>query len=191
MNIKAISTIGSCVLLASCASMNKPGSSNSSMQSSTTRSGNPATQSYTQDNKGSNVFPLHRPATGNRVFVFDPQSTAWAAYDANGNRVKTGRASGGASWCSDIGRSCKTVTGQFSVKSKGGADCVSSKYPVGEGGAKMPHCMFFHRGYAIHGSYSVPDYNASHGCIRVTPSAAAWLNNNFITPGTTVIVKPY
>ncbi len=123
--------------------------------------------------------------------IYDPKHTAWAAYDAQGQRIKTGRGSGGATWCADIGRSCKTVQGYFSVYHKKGADCKSSKYPVGKGGAKMPHCMFFHRGYAIHGSGHVPNYNASHGCIRVTPSAAQWLNNNFMRNGTTVIVKPY
>ena len=146
---------------------------------------------HSQDNKGSNVFPEHRHATGNRVFIYDPKHTAWAAYDRDGDRVKTGMGSGGQHYCKDIGRGCKTVTGQFSVHAKKGADCKSSKYPIGKGGAPMPHCMFFHRGYAIHGSGHVPNYNASHGCIRVTPSAAAWLNNNFINHGTTVIVKPY
>lgn len=28
--------------------------------------------------------------------------------------------------------------------------------------------MYFYEGYAIHGSESVPDYPASHGCVRVT-----------------------
>jgi N-acetylmuramoyl-L-alanine amidase len=30
---------------------------------------------------------------------------------------------------------------------------------------------YFHYGYAIHGSTSVPTYSASHGCVRVTMSA--------------------
>jgi peptidoglycan hydrolase-like protein with peptidoglycan-binding domain len=30
---------------------------------------------------------------------------------------------------------------------------------------------YFYRGYAIHGSKSVPTYSASHGCVRVTISA--------------------
>jgi peptidoglycan hydrolase-like protein with peptidoglycan-binding domain len=30
---------------------------------------------------------------------------------------------------------------------------------------------YFYRGYAIHGSTSVPTYSASHGCVRVTISA--------------------
>ena len=165
--------------LAACAKQPTTGSSNSTLPH------------YSQDNKGANVFPMQRPATGRKVFIFDPKYTAWAVYDKDGNRVKTGRASGGAGYCKDINRSCRTAVGSFQVYHKQGENCESTKYPVGEGGAPMPNCMFFHRGYAIHGSPYVPDYNASHGCIRVTPSAARWLNNNFITNGTTVIVKPY
>ena len=55
----------------------------------------------------------------------------------------------------------------------------------------MPYCMFFHGGYALHGSYEVPNYNASHGCLRVVPSAAAWLSRNFVKVGTAIIVRPY
>mgnify|MGYP006438428079 CR=1 FL=1 len=141
--------------------------------------------------KGASALPSSRAPSGRRVFLFDPKRTAWAAYDTNGERLRTGRASGGKSWCADVKRACRTVTGTFYVYHKRGAGCVSSKFPLGEGGAKMPHCMFFHKGYAIHGSGHVPDYNASHGCIRVTPSAAAWLNNNFMTVGTKVIVRSY
>jgi len=150
------------------------------------------TKSMASDHKGSYYFPEQRPATGKKVFVFDPKATAWAAYDAEGNRVKTGSASGGKDFCEDIGRQCHTVSGTFKVYSKKGPDCTSSIYPVEtNGGAKMPYCMHFHGGYSIHAAYEVPDYNASHGCVRVLPSAAKWLNENFIDVGTTVIVKPY
>jgi len=150
------------------------------------------TMHHTFDNKGTSYFPAKRKATGRKVFIFDPKATAWAAYDANGNRVKTGRASGGKDYCEDIGRSCRTVTGTFRVYSEKGAECTSSKYPIEtNGGARMPYCMHFHGGYSIHGAYEVPNYNASHGCIRVLPSAAKWLNENFMNVGTTVIVKPY
>lgn len=36
-----------------------------------------------------------------------------------------------------------------------------------------PH--YFHGGYAVHGSTSVPNYPASHGCVRVTIEAMNWL----------------
>ena len=41
----------------------------------------------------------------------------------------------------------------------------------------MPHSIFFHGGYAIHGSYEVGRLGgpASHGCIRLHPANAATL----------------
>jgi lipoprotein-anchoring transpeptidase ErfK/SrfK len=38
----------------------------------------------------------------------------------------------------------------------------------------MPHSIFFHGGYAIHGSYEISSLGgpASHGCIRLHPSNA-------------------
>jgi lipoprotein-anchoring transpeptidase ErfK/SrfK len=38
--------------------------------------------------------------------------------------------------------------------------------------------LYFHGGYAIHGSNSVPAYPASHGCVRVTRADARWLIAN-------------
>ncbi|MEX2503464.1 MAG: L,D-transpeptidase [Egicoccus sp.] len=35
--------------------------------------------------------------------------------------------------------------------------------------------LYFYRGFAIHGSGSVPAYPASHGCVRVSMADAAWL----------------
>ena len=41
----------------------------------------------------------------------------------------------------------------------------------------MPHAIFFHGGYAIHGSYETRYLGrpASHGCVRLHPTAAAEL----------------
>ncbi len=43
--------------------------------------------------------------------------------------------------------------------------------------APMPYSIFFHGGYAIHGSYDIEDLGtpASHGCIRLHPDDAAEL----------------
>jgi len=43
----------------------------------------------------------------------------------------------------------------------------------------MPHSIFFHGGYAIHGSYEVSRLGspASHGCIRLHPDNATTLYN--------------
>jgi hypothetical protein len=150
------------------------------------------TMHYTMDSKGQGYFPEKRVATGKKVFIYDPKATSWAAYDASGNLIKTGSGSGGKDFCEDVGRPCRTVTGSFNIYSKKGEDCKSSIYPVEtNGGAKMPYCMHFHGGYSIHAAYEVPNYNASHGCIRVLPSAAKWLNQSFLDVGSTVIVKPY
>ncbi len=124
------------------------------------------------------------------TFVFNPRSLSWKAL-RNGKVIKSGRASGGRSYCPDIRRSCRTPSGYYQVISKGGSDCRSSRYPLGRGGARMPYCMFFSKYYAIHGSSDVPNYNASHGCIRLQHSAARWLNQNFMAIGTQVIVQSY
>ena len=47
--------------------------------------------------------------------------------------------------------------------------------------------MYFYRGFAIHGSPSVPPWPASHGCVRVTRADAAWLIAN-VPDGTPVHV---
>jgi len=41
----------------------------------------------------------------------------------------------------------------------------------------MPHSIFFHGGFAIHGSYEINQLGgpASHGCIRLHPDNAATL----------------
>lgn len=127
----------------------------------------------------------------NNVFIFNPRTKSYTAINSNGKVVRKGRASGGRSYCPDIGRSCRTPSGTFHIISKGPASCKSSRYPLGGGGAKMPYCMFFSKYYAIHGSDDVPNYNASHGCVRVRPGDAYWLSKNFIKIGTKVIVKSY
>lgn len=150
------------------------------------------TTHYLRDKRGRDYFPMQTPATGKRQFIFDPRAYVWAAYDEEGHRVMTGSASGGKDFCEDVGQPCRTVTGTFRVYNKRGIDCRSGEYPVEtEGGAKMPYCMYFYRGFTIHAAYEVPYSNTSHGCVRVLPSAAKWLNEQFITIGTQVTVLEY
>lgn len=128
---------------------------------------------------------------GNGTFEYNPRTLTWKAMNTNGKVVRAGHGSGGRSYCPDIHRSCRTPSGTFHVIGKKGADCRSSRYPVGHGGAPMPYCMFFSKYYAVHGSYDVPGRNASHGCVRVPPTDARWLYKNFMDVGTTVVIKPY
>lgn len=132
--------------------------------------------------------PSHQiKAPGQRVLKINLSKRTWAAYSGAGNLLKWGKVSGGKKYCADIGRGCRTPTGTYTVYRKGGPGCKSSKYPIGKGGAKMPYCMFFKGGYAIHGSNSVPNHHASHGCVRVPPADAKWLSKNFIKKNVTKV----
>jgi len=117
---------------------------------------------------------------GEKIILVSISDLAWGAYDEGGTLLRWGPISSGQDYCSDIGRGCRTGTGKFRIYQKEGFGCVSTKFPVGRGGAPMPYCMFFHGGYALHGSYEVPGYNASHGCIRLFVNDAKWLNQEFV-----------
>lgn len=123
------------------------------------------------------------------VYV-DPNVHAWGAY-SNGHLVYSGLATAGGHWCSDVGRSCRTVSGTFRIYSLGSSECRSKTYPIGKGGALMPYCMFFSGGYSLHGSTEMIEGNASHGCVRLRIPDAEWLRYNFASVGTQVIIKPY
>lgn len=147
---------------------------------------------YLKDKRGREHFPLQAPATGKKQFIFDPAAYSWAAYDAEGHRLMTGSASGGKDFCEDVGKPCRTVTGTFRIYNKRGLECRSGEFPVEtKGGTKMPYCMYFFQGYTVHAGLEVPFANTSHGCVRVWPSAAKWLNEEFLTIGTQVTVLPY
>jgi lipoprotein-anchoring transpeptidase ErfK/SrfK len=60
--------------------------------------------------------------------------------------------------------------------------------------APMPHAIFFHGGFAIHGSYEIRRLGepASHGCVRLHPAAAAILFGLVQSEGTrntTIVVQ--
>lgn len=133
-------------------------------------------------------FPLQRNTNGKKLVLVDLGKQAFGAYDAEGQLVHWGPVSGGKGYCPDVGRACNTATGAFKVYRKQGPECISSKFPIEtDGGAPMPYCMHFHNGFAMHGS-TLPGYNASHGCVRLFFDDAKWLNQNFATIGTRVIV---
>jgi L,D-transpeptidase ErfK/SrfK len=142
-------------------------------------------------------FYHHINSSGGKLILVDLTLRAWGAYSGDGKLVQWGPISGGQDYCPDVRRGCRTPVGRFKIYSKGGSDCISTKFPIPRGGAPMPYCMFFHKGYALHGSPAVPGYHASHGCVRMFTQDARWLNQNFIeTPkinndyqGTTVIIQ--
>ena len=133
-----------------------------------------------------------------KQIIVDQDKLAWGAYDEQGQLVNWGPISSGRDKCTDSNRSCRTMTGIFRVFSKENEHCKSDVYPVGKGGAKMPFCMYFHKGFALHGADDVPGYRASHGCVRMFVSDAKWLNESFVDiasdkneyMGTKVVVRP-
>ncbi len=137
-------------------------------------------------------FPDHMDAqnqTGQKTIYISLSLQAYGAYDADGNLVKWGPISAGKGFCPDVKGQCNTVLGEFKISAKHGPECVSDRFPVEtNGGAPMPYCMYFYRGFALHGS-TLPGYHASHGCVRLFFEDAEWLNKNFVRYGTRVVVS--
>jgi len=142
-------------------------------------------------------FPL-KIEPGEKQIIVDQEKLAWSAYDAEGNLLMWGPISSGRDKCSDSSKSCRTLTGIFRMFSKENIRCTSDVFPIGKGGAKMPYCMYFHKGFALHGSDDIPGQRASHGCVRMFIPDAKWLNENFVElssernnfMGTKVTVRP-
>ena len=134
-------------------------------------------------------FPQYIQGTGKRQIVVKLSLQAFGAYDTEGNLVHWGPISGGKGWCPDTGKACRTATGDFKIIRKQGPGCKSSKFPIEtNGGAPMPYCMHFYRGFAMHAG-TLPGYHASHGCVRLNRDDAKWLNRHFSKIGTQVIVS--
>jgi L,D-transpeptidase ErfK/SrfK len=145
-------------------------------------------------------FSLSIAAPGEKLVVVDPVLDAWGAYDTDGTLVRWGPASGGADWCRDLDEPCHTHPGSFRIFSLGSSGCISHKFPLPDGGAPMPYCMYFNNGQALHGEPNgLPGYNASHGCVRLYVNDAEWLRYDFVegpSPdnnyrGTRVMIKSY
>jgi len=142
-------------------------------------------------------FP-HTIADHEKQVIVDQDKLAWGAYDAQGQLVRWGPIASGRDRCPDSPNACLTLTGTYRVFSKEGEKCKSDIFPIGRGGAKMPYCMYFHKGFALHGSDDIPGFRASHGCVRMFIRDAKWLNDNFVESsnernnqmGTKVVVRP-
>jgi L,D-transpeptidase ErfK/SrfK len=135
-------------------------------------------------------MPASVKPTGHRLLMVDLSSFAFGAYDEHGDLVYWGPASGGKKYCQDTKEDCETAVGRYKVYRMRGEDCQSSKYPIDtKGGAPMPYCMYYHKGFAIHGSTLSGFVNRSRGCVRVFYNDAKWLNKNFVKLGTRVIVN--
>ena len=143
-------------------------------------------------------FPHKIQGEAEKEVIVDQDKLAWAAYDAQGQLVNWGPIASGSDKCSDSNRKCRTLTGIYRVFSKENEKCKSDVFPINKGGAPMPYCMYFIKGFALHGSADMPGYRASHGCVRMFTRDAKWLNENFVESsneqnnnmGTKVVVRP-
>lgn len=122
-------------------------------------------------------LPYYYNTNGKKTIIIDISELAFGAYDSDGDLVHWGPVNPGK-------EASQTVRGEnFQVYRKGGAECWSKKYE-----SYIPYCMFFHKGFALHG-YAMPGYPASHGCVRTYVDDALWLNKNFADYQTRVIVQ--
>lgn len=143
-------------------------------------------------------FPRYIDPPGGKVIFVSQKELAWGAYDASGELKWWGPISSGRDYCNDVSRACTTPAGSFRMIRKQGPDCISTVFPIrpngDNGGAEMPYCMHYYRGYALHGSFNVPGQRASHGCVRLFIEDARWLNEEFIdlpgsgVPATRVVI---
>jgi lipoprotein-anchoring transpeptidase ErfK/SrfK len=83
-------------------------------------------------------------------------------------------------------RATPTVLGTFAIQTK---HRVTRMTGPGYDVPDVPHTMYFHRGYAIHGAYWHNRFGTpvSNGCINLAPDHAAWLFK-WATVGTPVVV---
>ncbi|MBA2650566.1 MAG: L,D-transpeptidase [Legionella sp.] len=128
-------------------------------------------------------FPRYIEPTGQKTIFVSQQKLAWGAYSQDGELVWWGPVSSGMGRCPGVLGGCETPSGSFRIIRKQDIDCVSTVFPrraYNSGGALMPYCMHFLRGYALHGSQELPGYRASHGCVRLFIEDARWLNEEFI-----------
>lgn len=129
-------------------------------------------------------FPRYIEPIGEKTIYISQKQLAWGAYDEAGELVWWGPISSGQGHCTGVYGGCATPSGSFRIVRKQDIDCVSTAFPRradgNNGGAQMPYCMHFFRGYALHGSGDVPGFRASHGCVRLFTEDARWLNEEFI-----------
>jgi lipoprotein-anchoring transpeptidase ErfK/SrfK len=104
----------------------------------------------------------HRHRVG--VFVDINLRAQRATYFRNGRKVAAFHISSGK-------RGWRTPTGTYRIHRK-----LNGWHRSRLGLMWRP--AYFRGGYAIHGSRSVPNYPASHGCVRVAMARMAWLAPN-------------
>lgn len=143
-----------------------------------TNKGRKATVRKASARKSSGAVKSRRSASGRVTAKVNLTSQRMQVYQ--GGRVIH-------SWPVSSGRSGYTTpTGTWTVH-RMHKEYYSKKYD----GAPMPYAMFYHRGFAIHGTNAISRLGrpASHGCIRLHPQNAATLFSMIKRSGGTVKVS--
>ncbi|MFA5959155.1 MAG: L,D-transpeptidase [Tatlockia sp.] len=129
-------------------------------------------------------FPRYIEKSGEKTIYVSQEKLAFGAYDEEGELMWWGPISSGQDVCKGVIGGCTTPTGDYRIIRKQDYDCISTAFPRradgDNGGAEMPFCMHFFRGFALHGSEELPGFRASHGCIRLFTEDARWLNEEFV-----------
>lgn len=60
-------------------------------------------------------FPQSAEPVNEKILIWDPKLLAWAAYDSEGALVAWGPGVGGMDFCPDIKRTCRTISGTFTI----------------------------------------------------------------------------
>lgn len=134
-------------------------------------------------------FALERNTNGQRMVIVDLSDQAFAAYGRDGKLLHWGPIAAGKR-CNYNPQNCRTPLGSYTINTQMPRSHESSVYPLEtNGGAPMPYAMHYLRGFALHGSPTVPGRHASHGCVRLFVEDAKWLNHQFTDIGTRIIVR--
>lgn len=133
------------------------------------------------------VIPGLPLQTSKKTFVLvSPSHYAWGLFKDR-QLVRWGPAVCGGNFCQDVGRSCRSPTGTFSIKEVAGPDRRSGSYPkleAAEGnGALMPYFMrITEYGVGLHARY-IRGRHETHGCIGMFYDDAKWLNEEYASKG--------
>lgn len=133
-----------------------------------------------------------------KVILIDLNRFRLCLYDDFGRMIFSSIATGGAMWCNDVGRSCKTPPGEYEIGEKHDSEYFSKSYPVScvdapRCGAIMPYYLEFKgKNFGIHAGFVPrnPLQHISHGCVRI-PFPNAKRLHKMVSVGMKVRILPY
>lgn len=127
-------------------------------------------------------IPELRGSDPNRIEVDLTRQVLYLVQDGQLVRILPVSSGNGEGYTSSSGSwaYANTPTGTFTVTRK-----ILGERHAALGVLYNP--LYFHEGFAVHGSPSVPAHEASHGCVRITITDSLWLNPR-VDVGTTVLL---